>query len=110
EASVRDRLHAASALTDAIASAAVHTASSVGQFYWTLMPALMMTSCHFLMSAAMRSASCCGVLGSASTPTFAKAAVVFVSRSSALVSVLSRARIGAGVPAGALSACQSTAS
>src|SRR5580700_5817687 len=71
------------------------------QAYCGAMPALTMTSCHFFRSAAMRSASCCGVLGCASTPSLASASTAALSCRIAFTSALSRVTIGAGVPAGA---------
>src|SRR5580692_6026101 len=59
------------------------------QAYCGAMPALTMTSCHFFRSAAMRSASCCGVLGCASTPSLASASTAAASCRIAFTSLLS---------------------
>src|SRR5580692_12074627 len=69
--------------------------------YCGWIPALTITSCHFLRSAEMRSASCCAVPGWASTPSLASASMAALSCRIAFTSVLSRVTIGAGVPAGA---------
>lgn len=88
----------------------VTMAAALAHGYCALMPALTITSCHFLRSAAMRAANASGDVGSGSTPIFASASTTSPWRKTRFISMLRRCKIGAGVAAGAMIPCQNKVS